>query len=73
MTSVCKIMLQVWRKVAQDERKTREYFEKLERGEDAEEMDVEVKSKDSRLVGFKNVWIQRDAEYRVPLCVLSNR
>ena len=50
MKSVCKAMLQLWHKVAQDERRTREYFEKLERGEEEEEIDFDFGSKDARFV-----------------------
>ena len=48
MQLVCKNMLREWWKVAEDERKTRYYFEKLERGETDTDIDLDIVSKDGR-------------------------
>ncbi|XP_039262916.1 F-box and leucine-rich repeat protein 13-like [Styela clava] len=44
--SVCRLVFRAWRSVAVDARKTREYFERLERGELDEEFGVETGDKD---------------------------
>ena len=37
MHSLCKLMLRLWLEVAHDERTTKEYFVKLEQGENEDE------------------------------------
>ena len=48
MRSVCKLMLGMWLAAAHEEKKTREYFEKIEKGEAEDEFETEIQTGDFR-------------------------